>query len=79
MSLPLSNTEIIAYSAAALGAGTILYQQLIRRTNLLPPGPRPLPFIGNLLDLPKEDHWLVYQKWSEQYGALTASSMGPYG
>jgi hypothetical protein len=34
----------------------------------LPPGPKPWPIIGNLLDLPKNKAWITYQLWSQQYG-----------
>ena len=33
-----------------------------------PPGPRPLPVIGNLLDIPKESSWLAYAKFAKRYG-----------
>jgi hypothetical protein len=33
-----------------------------------PPGPRPLPIIGNLLDIPKQFSWLAYSKFSQTYG-----------
>jgi len=36
----------------------------------LPPGPKPLPIIENLLDVPKLSAWLQYQKWAAQYGTL---------
>jgi hypothetical protein len=33
-----------------------------------PPGPPPLPFIGNLFDIPKEFSWLSYIQLSKKYG-----------
>jgi len=40
-----------------------------RRSGLpYPPGPRPLPLIGNLLDIPKESSWLEYTQMSKKYG-----------
>ncbi|TFK85205.1 cytochrome P450 [Polyporus arcularius HHB13444] len=36
----------------------------------LPPGPKPLPFLGNLLDIPKEQPWVTYRDWAEQYGDI---------
>ncbi|TFY79082.1 hypothetical protein EWM64_g4930 [Hericium alpestre] len=32
-----------------------------------PPGPKGLPLIGNLLDLPKSNEWEVYDKWSKEF------------
>ncbi|KAH7907410.1 cytochrome P450 [Hygrophoropsis aurantiaca] len=36
-----------------------------------PPGPRRLPLIGNLLDLPIAQQWLTYAKWGSLYGDMT--------
>lgn len=34
----------------------------------LPPGPKPLPILGNALDVPLSKQWLVFQRWAEEYG-----------
>lgn len=42
----------------------------------LPPGPPPLPFIGNKLSLPRSKPWLQFQEWSKQYGAICTIWIG---
>ena len=41
-----------------------------RRGLPYPPGPRPLPLIGNLFDIPKEFSWLSYTQLSKKYGMV---------
>ncbi|KAK0460227.1 cytochrome P450 [Desarmillaria tabescens] len=36
----------------------------------LPPGPRGLPFIGNILDMPTTKPWLTFARWSKLYGDI---------
>lgn len=36
----------------------------------MPPGPTPLPFIGNRFDLPKSKPWIQFQEWSKVYGPI---------
>lgn len=40
-----------------------------------PPGPNPLPVIGNVLDIPKVTPWLTYARWGKQFGANLDVSM----
>ena len=34
----------------------------------LPPGPKPLPLIGNVLNVPTGSQWRTYTKWAKRYG-----------
>ena len=36
----------------------------------LPPGPRFLPIVGNLFNIPKSKAWLAFEDLSKQYGQL---------
>lgn len=43
-----------------------------------PPGPRGLPLLGNLLDIPRSKPWVTYAQWGKRYGTynLTLSACG---
>jgi len=38
----------------------------------LPPGPKGLPIIGNVFDMPVDQEWLTFAKWGEEYGPLSS-------
>ncbi|EIM85912.1 cytochrome P450 [Stereum hirsutum FP-91666 SS1] len=42
--------------------------------NELPPGPRPLPIIGNVFDLPTKQVWSEFAKWTDTYGPIISVS-----
>lgn len=56
--------------AVLIGAGLLVWLLTKRSKQHLdfPPGPKPLPVIGNLLDMPHDKEWLVYQQWAHKYG-----------
>ena len=38
------------------------------RSSVLPPGPKGLPVIGNVFDMPKSHDWITFTEWNERYG-----------
>ncbi|OOQ89570.1 cytochrome P450 monooxygenase [Penicillium brasilianum] len=42
----------------------------------LPPGPRSLPLIGNLHQIPRQNHWKTVQQWHEIYGPIISFRLG---
>lgn len=48
------------------------WRRLGRRSSLpYPPGPKGIPFIGNLRDLPSSHPWLHIANWKQTYGTPT--------
>ncbi|KAH7099912.1 cytochrome P450 [Auriculariales sp. MPI-PUGE-AT-0066] len=46
-----------------------------RARSEFPPGPRGLPVIGNLFDMPNAKEWLVYAEWAKKYGDIVGVRM----
>ncbi|KAG7085838.1 hypothetical protein E1B28_003375 [Marasmius oreades] len=43
--------------------------------NRLPPGPKGLPLIGNVLDMPNGQEWKTFAEWGRQYGGICSVTL----
>ena len=55
--------------AFAFLAFSTLYSRGKQRKLPFPPGPKGLPVVGNLLDMPAGEEWITYKRWGKLYGA----------
>ncbi|KAL5520726.1 hypothetical protein ACEPAF_2728 [Sanghuangporus sanghuang] len=69
--------NIYIFDAAAIVVALICIRSFLswrkRRANSypLPPGPKGLPIIGNVLDMPQENEWESVRQWGMKYGNIT--------
>lgn len=59
----------------ALILAALVIQRLRSPSGRYPPGPKPLPVIGNILDIPTEYQWRVYGEWKKTYGQYISSAL----
>ncbi|KAJ6494054.1 cytochrome P450 [Mycena vitilis] len=57
-----------ALVAALPAFGFIWYRKSKAQARLLPPGPSPVPILGNVRDLTAKELWLVATQWAKQFG-----------
>jgi len=63
-------------SSLYIGAGCLLVTSIIyyrklksnSRNGPLPPGPKPIPVLGNLRDLQAAELWVPAKKWAKEFG-----------
>ncbi|KAI0035654.1 cytochrome P450 [Vararia minispora EC-137] len=55
---------------ASLLTASVWLFRAVRRSWRLPPGPRGLPFWGNILQVPSGKQWIAYTEWARQYGPI---------
>ncbi|KAJ6549064.1 cytochrome P450 [Mycena vulgaris] len=64
---PIDLLTVAVCTTTALAVIYLLRPRTSRSQLPLPPGPRKLPLVGNLFDMPSEFPWEAYQAWSRQY------------
>ncbi|KAF9237544.1 cytochrome P450 [Melanogaster broomeanus] len=63
----------VSWTSASLAVAVVLY--LLKRiytSKAFPPGPTPIPVLGNLLDIPRDRPWLTLARWGKQYGNIVS-------
>lgn len=62
---------VTLFSALFFGVGFVLitYGRMLWQRSTLPPGPFPLPIVGNCLKLSKSKPWLQFKQWSRDYNS----------
>jgi hypothetical protein len=71
MSMPIQLNVLLPVSAFLLAAFAYALRYLRPMRLPYPPGPKRVPIIGNLLDMPSHEEWVTYKNWSDQYGRPT--------
>ena len=63
---------MFAFAALTLFVlAALLYKRLTSKQEApYPPGPKGLPLIGNVLDIPPEYQWIKFGEWKKLYGEL---------
>ena len=68
MPTPIQLDVLLPVAAFLLAALSYTIRR-VRSSGLpYPPGPKRIPIIGNLFDMPSHEEWVTYKKWSDEYG-----------
>ena len=68
LSIPQMTLLQLAFIFGTLGVFVVYWRNGQRQRRHLPPGPKKLPFIGNLLSMPRAVEWETFAKWGQEYG-----------
>lgn len=73
----MSSPTMLAVIAATVLA-IVLVKRLLSRSKELPypPGPKPLPLLGNIRDIPLVSPWITYTEWGRTYGQFRSCISG---
>ncbi|KIY69829.1 cytochrome P450 [Cylindrobasidium torrendii FP15055 ss-10] len=78
LSPTMSLSSSIAYLLLpAITVSVLLHLWSARKTLNKPPGPRGLPLVGNIFDMPKGRPWEGFAEMSKKYGPMISLTIGP--
>jgi cytochrome P450 len=66
---------LAATTAAAVALVSVIIHDIILWKRM-PPGPTPLPLIGNKKEIPQSYPWIKFQEWSKKYGPMYTIWLG---
>ena len=70
LSLTMTVNSTILLAAGLVGFSIWRYNLTTKkRAAPYPPGPKGLPLLGNIADLPQTQPWDTFSKWGETYGS----------
>jgi hypothetical protein len=65
--LNLNRYDILLAVVVAFSGLAFLVVHTGRRCLPFPPGPKRLPIVGNLFNMPSREEWVTYMNWSKDY------------
>lgn len=71
----LNQLDVLAMLLAAVVCLICVLQHRYSKRRLLPPGPRGLPLVGNILQIPLENQFKTFTEWGKTYGDLVYASL----
>ncbi|KAL4811716.1 cytochrome P450 [Aspergillus spinulosporus] len=83
MGLPLGNNlwiplvSLLVAIITSLLVALVPYTWASLRPKNFPPGPKPLPLIGNLNLIPPSKAFLLFHQWTKKYGSIIGLKFGP--
>ncbi|KAI6035508.1 cytochrome P450 [Pisolithus orientalis] len=66
-------TSVTWLDLCLAGVGVYLIRQIVskKKPAPFPPGPKPLPLLGNILDMPSVKPWLTFSDWASKFGDIS--------